>query len=190
MRRVLVLGGGTAGTMAANKLRQRLDDRWQVTVVDRDDAHHYQPGYLFVPFGIYEPDEIVRSRRRFLADGVDFVCGEVDGHRPRGLRSALADGRVLGYDYLVIATGDHAAAGPDAGHGRRAVAPAASTSSTRSRARSRCADAAARRGDGGRLVVHITEMPIKCPVAPLEFTFLADAFFASAGMRDRSTSPT
>ena len=39
--------------------------------------------------------------------------------------------------------------------------------------------------DGGRLVVHITDMPIKCPVAPLEFTFLADAYFRERGMRDR-----
>ena len=38
---------------------------------------------------------------------------------------------------------------------------------------------------GGKLVIHITEMPIKCPVAPLEFAFLADAFFKGKGMRDK-----
>jgi sulfide:quinone oxidoreductase len=38
---------------------------------------------------------------------------------------------------------------------------------------------------GGRLVVHIVDMPIKCPVAPLEFAFLADAYFRRRGMRDQ-----
>ena len=54
MKRLVVLGAGTAGTMVANKLRHRLDrDAWSITVVDQDDHHHYQPGYPFVPFGRY-----------------------------------------------------------------------------------------------------------------------------------------
>ena len=56
MRRLLVLGAGTAGTMAVNKLRPRLSPQeWKITVVDPDDTHYYQPGYLFIPFGIYRP---------------------------------------------------------------------------------------------------------------------------------------
>ncbi len=56
MRTLLVLGAGTAGTMTANKLRHRLTaDEWKITVVDQDDEHHYQPGYLFLPFGGYTP---------------------------------------------------------------------------------------------------------------------------------------
>jgi sulfide:quinone oxidoreductase len=39
--------------------------------------------------------------------------------------------------------------------------------------------------EGGRLVINIVEMPIKCPVAPLEFAFLADSFFKGKGMRDK-----
>ena len=83
MRKLLVLGAGTAGTMAANKLRQRLDPRaWTITVVDQDDQHHYQPGYLFIPFGIYDRNEVVRSRHHFLADGIDLVLGEIDRVEP------------------------------------------------------------------------------------------------------------
>ena len=78
-RRLLVLGAGTAGTMIVNKLRRRLaGDEWDITVVDRDDVHHYQPGYLLLPFGTYTADQLTRSRRRQLPDGVDFVIGEVD----------------------------------------------------------------------------------------------------------------
>ncbi|MGZ4561830.1 MAG: type III sulfide quinone reductase, selenoprotein subtype, partial [Mycobacteriaceae bacterium] len=74
MKRLLVLGAGTAGTMIVNKLRRRLDvDKWQITVVDRDDHHPYQPGYLFLPFGSYTPDQLTRARHTLLPDKVDFV---------------------------------------------------------------------------------------------------------------------
>ena len=51
MKRLVVLGAGTAGTMAVNKLRHRLPAEWQITVVDQDTAHLYQPGLLLLPFG-------------------------------------------------------------------------------------------------------------------------------------------
>jgi hypothetical protein len=105
-KQLVVLGAGTAGTMVVNKLRRRLDRReWAITVVDRDDVHHYRPGYLFVPFGDYSPDQVTRSRHAFLPDGVDFVIGEVDRVDVAGNAVLLADGRQLGYDQLVIASG-------------------------------------------------------------------------------------
>ena len=55
--RLLVLGGGTAGTMVANKVHKVLPE-WDVTLVDRDDVHDYQPGYLFMPFGMNTPEQI------------------------------------------------------------------------------------------------------------------------------------
>ncbi len=79
MKRLLVLGGGTAGTMIVNKLRRSLPAAdWNIMIVDQDDAHRYQPGYLFLPFGTYTADQVTRSRHSFLPDGVDFVVGEVD----------------------------------------------------------------------------------------------------------------
>ena len=106
MRRLLVLGGGTAGTMIVNKLRRKLTrSEWEITVVDRDDNHQYQPGYLFMPFGTYRPDQVVRKRHAFIPDGVDLVMGEIDQVNPDDNTAQLVDGRILGYDYLVIATG-------------------------------------------------------------------------------------
>src|SRR5689334_19346206 len=106
MRTLLVLGGGTAGTMVANRLRHRLDRHdWTVVVVDRDDEHHYQPGYLFIPFGAYTRDDVVRSRHHFLDDGIALVLAEIDRVDPEARQVDLADGRTLAYDYLVIATG-------------------------------------------------------------------------------------
>ena len=84
MRNLLILGGGTAGTMIANKLHKRLsEEEWTITVVDRDDEHHYQPGYLFLPFGGYTCDDIVRTRHHFIPDGVELVYDEIDRVSPR-----------------------------------------------------------------------------------------------------------
>jgi sulfide:quinone oxidoreductase len=185
MRRLLVLGAGTAGTMVVNKLRRRLGrDEWRITVVDQSDRHFYQPGYLFVPFGGYSPEEIVKPRRRFIPDGVELVYGEVDRVAPDAGEVLLGDGRRLAYDYLVIATGveprpDQTPGMLDGGQWRHSIFDFYTYDGA-------VVLAEALRGfDGGRLVVHIVDMPIKCPVAPLEFAFLADAYFRKRGMRDR-----
>ena len=122
-RRLLVLGAGTAGTVIANKLRRKLDvAEWDITIVDRDDIHPYQPGYLFLPFETYSPDQINRSRRSLLPTGVDFVIGEVDRVDGAADTVTLEDGRTLTYDYLVIASGTSPAARPDARDARGRVA--------------------------------------------------------------------
>ena len=184
MKRLLVLGGGTAGTMIVNKLRRALAAaQWEITVVDQDDAHHYQPGYLFLPFGTYTPDQVTRSRHAFLPDGVDFVVGEVDVVDAAAGTVSLVGGRALPYDYLVVATG--VAPRPDQTPGmlgeqwRKSIFDFYSLDGALALAK------ALEDFDGGRFVVHITDMPIKCPVAPLEFTFLADDYFRRRGIRDR-----
>ncbi|GGB65296.1 oxidoreductase [Knoellia flava TL1] len=184
MRRLLVLGAGTAGTMVVNKLRRRLRaDEWEITVVDRDDAHPYQPGYLFLPFGATAPEDLVRARHAFIPDGVELVLADVDRIDADENAVLLADGRRLSYDYLVIATGTTPR--PDQTPGmlgkewRRSVFDFYTFDGARALA------AALPAFDHGRLVVHITEMPIKCPVAPLEFAFLADAWLRQRGVRDR-----
>jgi sulfide:quinone oxidoreductase len=184
MRRLMVLGAGTAGTMVVNKLRRRLPrDSWQITTVDRDDVHRYQPGLLFVPFGGYRPEEIVKPRHRFVPDGVELVLAEIDRVDADRNVVALADGRELPYDFLIIATGT--APRPDQTPGllgpqwRRSIFDFYTFEGAVALAE------ALRNFDGGRLVVHIVDMPIKCPVAPLEFAFLAEAYFRHKGMRDR-----
>lgn len=185
MKRLLVLGAGTAGTMAINKLRPMLPESdWQITVVEPSDVHHYQPGYLFLPFGAYTPEETFEPTDRFIPDGVTRVRAEVDRVEADANLVHLVGGETLPYDYLIIATGtsprpDQTPGMDDPQVWRKSVHEFYTFEG-----------AMALRDkletwEGGRLVVHITEMPIKCPVAPLEFTFLADAFFAEKGMRDQ-----
>ncbi|MDP2772108.1 MAG: FAD/NAD(P)-binding oxidoreductase [Nocardioides sp.] len=184
MKRLVILGGGTAGTMIANKLRSRLSRKeWSIAVVDRDDEHHYQPGYLFVPFDMYTPEQVVRSRHAFLPDGVDFVIGAVDVVDTADNVVRLEDGRTMPYDQLVVASGTTPR--PDQTPGmlgsewRRSIFDFYTLEGAEALGR------ALKAFDSGRLVVHITETPIKCPVAPLEFTFLAEAWLRKHGLRDR-----
>ena len=184
MNRLLILGGGTAGTMAANRLRRRLDSAaWKITVVEQSDTHHYQPGHLFIPFGIYLPRDVVKPLKRFIPAGVDLVCGEIDRVVADENRVLLTDGRELPYDYLIIATGTSPrpdqTPGMADGEWQKSVHEFYTLEGATALA-DKLSDWA-----GGRLVIHIVDMPIKCPVAPLEFAFLADAFFTDRGMRDR-----
>ncbi len=184
MKRLLVLGAGTAGTMVVNKLRPRLDeDEWKVTIVDQEATHHYQPGYLFLPFGDYRPEEIVKPKQKFIPEGVEMIMGEIDRVDADESRVFLADGTELDYDQLVIATGatprPDQTPGMDEDEWRKSVHEFYTLEGATA-LRDKLAT-----WEGGRLVVHITEMPIKCPVAPLEFTFLADDFFKKKGMRDQ-----
>jgi sulfide:quinone oxidoreductase len=183
MKRLVVLGAGTAGTMVANRLRRRLPRRdWRITVVDQDDRHVYQPGLLFVPFGVYQPAEIVRSRGAQLHGGIDVVRTRIELVNPQQRIVQLADATVLPYDYLVIATGTQPR--PDQTPGmlgpewRRSIFDFYTLDGAAALAE------ALKNFTGGRLVVHIVDMPIKCPVAPLEFTFLAEAYLRGKGLRD------
>jgi sulfide:quinone oxidoreductase len=180
----VILGGGTAGTMAANKLHKELPSgEWQITVIDADDHHHYQPGYLFMPFGTYKPDQVTKSRRATLNSSVDLQYGEIDVVRPEEKVVALTDGREFAYDMLIIATG--VTPRPDQTDGMLGPQWQESIFEFYSYNGSKALAKKLKDWPGGRLVVNIVEMPIKCPVAPLEFTFLADSFFKDKGLRDK-----
>ena len=183
MKRVLILGAGTAGTMVANKLSERLGDDWTLTIVDQDETHYYQPGFLFIPFGIYSPDDVVKPKADFLPPRADVVHGEIELIEPADNRVKLADGTVLDYDYLVIATGAHLR--PDETPGLESPEYGTTVHDFYTLEGAKALAEALRFWEGGRLVVNIIEMPIKCPVAPLEFSFLADSYFREKGMRDK-----
>jgi sulfide:quinone oxidoreductase len=182
--RIVILGGGTGGTMVANRLRRRFDvDEAEIHVVDRDDRHVYQPGLLFVPFGLTSLDEIVRPRIRQLRDGIVFHEREVDAVWIERDELLLDDGTTLPYDVLVVATGSRLQPEETEGLTGPGWNERAFTFYTPEGAAALAT--ALERFDGGRFVVNLVDMPIKCPVAPLEFAFLADWYFHERGIRDR-----
>ena len=184
MKKLLVLGAGLAGTMAVNRLHRELDADWEITVVDQDDAHVYQPGLLFVPFGRYRAEQVVRPRQRFVPAGVRLVTGAVAELDLVAQSVVLADGRRLEYDRLIVATGTTPR--PDQTPGMLGPAWRDRVHDFYTLEGAVALAAALERFEGGRLVVSVTELPFKCPVAPLEFALLADAWLRDRGLRGRS----
>jgi sulfide:quinone oxidoreductase len=184
VRNLVVLGAGTAGTTIVNKLRPRLsEDEWNITIVDQTPDHMYQPGFLFIPFGTYQPDEVVKPRKDFIPKGVDFIEATIDLVEPEQNRVKLEDGTELAYDFLVIATGTHPRPDMTPGLGGDEYGKTIHDFYTFEGATALAG--AMERFDGGKLVVSFIELPIKCPVAPLEFAFTAEAFFRDRGLRDQ-----
>src|SRR5512139_3571966 len=107
MKKLLVLGAGTAGTMVVNRLCRMLDcDEWQITIVDQHETHYYQPGFLFIPFNMYTKSDVIKPKRDFIPHGVELIMSPIEVIEPEHNRVKLArDGRYLDYDFLVIATG-------------------------------------------------------------------------------------
>lgn len=183
MKNLLILGAGTGGTVLANRMRSRLPEGWRLTVVDPSPVHLYQPGLLYLPFGARDEAACLRPRERTLPSGERWAKDGVALVDTQSRRVVLQSGAVFPYDLLVLATGSRLRPELTPGLQEGLDAGAAHQFYTLEGAQA-LRDAMAR-FEGGRLVVNVVEMPIKCPVAPLEFLFLADAYFTKRGIRDR-----
>lgn len=184
MKKLVILGAGTAGTMMLNKLEAELSkDEWQITIVDQFETHYYQPGLLFIPFGIYSKRDVMKPKREFFPPGVDVIFSGIDLIEPNENRVKLTNGKTLNYDYLIVATGSK-------------INPEETDGMTGEFWHKNIFDFYTVEGacnlahflkywEGGKMVLNIIEMPIKCPVAPLEFVFLADWWFTEQGIRDK-----
>jgi sulfide:quinone oxidoreductase len=183
MKNLTIVGAGTGGTMVANRMRKRLPAGWQVTVIDPSPVHLYQPGLLFLPFGAKDETAIQRPRRCTLGRGVTWIAEGVQRIDTERREVRLGGGDRVGYDLLVLATGARIrpdlTPGWDEGRARGEVHDFYTLEGAQA------LRSALPRFTGGRLVVNCVEMPIKCPVAPLELLFLADAYFRRRGIRER-----
>ncbi len=182
--RIVILGGGTGGTLTANRLRKHLSsDEATITVVDVDDQHIYQPGLLFVPFGLAHPEDIVRPRGRQLHGAIDYRQVGVDHVDLEAEVVHLADATQVPYDVLVVATGTRLV--PEETEGLTGPGWMEKVFTFYDLPGATALEAKLAACEGGRLVVNIVDMPIKCPIAPLEFAFLADWYFTERNIRDR-----
>ncbi|MFZ2513141.1 MAG: FAD/NAD(P)-binding oxidoreductase [Candidatus Saccharimonadales bacterium] len=179
-KHIVIIGAGTTGILLANRLQK---SGHYITIIDPSVEHYYQPGFLFVPFGGYRIEQLHKPLAGLLRKGIKHVQGVVASIQPAKKGLTLESGEVVSYDVLVIATGTRI--DPTMTEGllgddwRKDIHDYYTPDG---------ADAlrqALEKFQGGNLVVQIMEMPIKCPVAPLEFTFLADDYFKRRKMREK-----
>jgi sulfide:quinone oxidoreductase len=184
MKKIVILGAGTGGTIMANKLRKVLDrNEWDITIVDKDKTHYYQPGFLFIPFGIYDRNDVIKPKTDFLPPGVNLLYQSIDRIEPEENRVLLEGGKVLNYDYLIVATGTDI--NPEETPGLKDQLWRKEIFDFYTLDGAVALREFFRDWEGGKLVINIAEQPFKCPVAPLEFSFLADAYFTEIGIRDK-----
>jgi sulfide:quinone oxidoreductase len=184
MKKILILGAGTAGTIMANKLRKALDrDEWSITVIDKEKTHYYQPGFLFIPFGLYNKSDVIKPKSDFFPVGVNVIYQEIDKVEADKNSVILTDGKVLEYDFLIVASGAHLK--PEETPGMKDKLWHKEIFDFYSIEGALALHEYFKTWQGGKLVMAITEMPFKCPVAPIEFVCLAEAYFTQKGMRDK-----
>ena len=182
MRKIVILGSGAGGTMVANKLRQELSEaEWEITIIDNDERHHYQPGWLFIPFGIYSEQDCWKPKRDFIPPGVEFVFDEVTRVDPQE-RKVETKGGSFDYDWLVVATGCRIAPEEVEGMMDDWMGNVHTFYSLEGAVALR---KKMKYLESGKLVINIAELPYKCPVAPIEFIFMADWFYTIHGVRDK-----
>jgi sulfide:quinone oxidoreductase len=155
----------------------------EIVVIDPDDEHVYQPGLLFVPFDLASHSALTRPRHRQFRPGVVFRQAAVDRVDLDKDEVLLADGSSVGYDVLVIATGARLV--PEETEGLTGPGWMEKVFTFYTPDGAVALEHALSGFAGGRLAVAVLDMPIKCPVAPLEFCFLADSYFRKRGIRDK-----
>jgi len=183
MKQLIILGAGTSGTMMANHLQSKLDKKqWNITIVDQYKTHYYQPGFLFLPFDIYTEDQVKKEGKKFIPKFVNYIQKKIERIIPEENKVELED-ETLNYDVLIVATGSKIA--PEETPGLLGPLWKKDIFDFYTYEGAVALRDKLRDWEGGKLVIHITEMPIKCPVAPLEFAFLADTYFRKKGIRDK-----
>ena len=184
MKKLLILGAGTAGTIMANKMRKKLSaGDWSITIIEKEKNHFYQPGFLFIPFGYYDRNNIVKPGLKFLPEGVEVIYNEIDGIEPEKNQVTLKDGNFFSYDILIIATGARIC--PDDTPGLKGELWYKNIFDFYSIEGAEALAEFFKTWEGGNLVINIADNPIKCPVAPLEFSFYADEYFTKKGIRNK-----
>jgi sulfide:quinone oxidoreductase len=182
VKKLVILGHGTGGTIIATKMREKLPEReWDITVIDRDWQHHYQPGWIFIPFGIYTKEDCVKPRSKFVPPGVNLVLDEIVGIDPEK-RLVKTKQATFAYDWLVVATG--CGINPEEVEGMLGEGWGQDIHNFYTLEGALALHEKMKYFQKGRVVVNIAELPFKCPVAPLEFCFMSDWFFDTHGVRN------
>lgn len=186
MTKILIIGGGSAGIMTAARLRNELSpEEAQITIVDPNDYHFYQPGFTLVVFGVEEPENIKRPIEEVIPKDCNFIKDALASLNPEENYVETEGGQKLDYDYLILATGARPVLddiiglednlGKDGIHDFYTFDGAIKLKK------------ALEEFEGGSFVVVQPPMPFKCPGAPIKMALMADDFFRRKGIRDKVT---
>ena len=181
--RIVVAGGGMAGTIFANNVARRLAPelragKARITMLTASDKHVYQPGWLYVAMGRMTPDELEREQASLLEPTIALHVDPVQTFALADRHVVTASGRTHEYDLLVIATGSRPV--PEEIPGLKETAIHCYSAEDAMRFYDRLNGFT-----GGRILITVG-LPHKCPMIPLEVTFAMYDFIKDRGLLDKT----
>lgn len=185
---IVIVGSGLAGLDMTNRLRRKLDGA-KITLLDAKKIHHYQPGFTLVATGIWPVDKVSNTNQEFIPAGVDWVQEMAREFKPDNNQVVADSGRVLDYDYLIVATGLHLdfdqIEGMDVNrigtNGLASVYPSPEKALASWQVMEKFCQT------GGSALMSLPSTAIKCAGAPLKMTFMLANRAEQAGTFANST---
>lgn len=185
MQRIVIIGAGSGGVMAANRMRRALSrEEADITVLERSDRHIYQPGLVPLLFDLEKPENLTRPTKDLLLEGVNLIIDKATAIRQKENKVATANRDDIYYDYLVIATGAQLYLDEPEGM-KESLEKGENVFTFYSLEGAIKLRDALKRLDGGTIVSSIAEMPIKCLAAPVKFVMLLESIMRMRGERDK-----
>ncbi|KJU82916.1 sulfide:quinone oxidoreductase [Candidatus Magnetobacterium bavaricum] len=185
MKRILVIGGGSAGVMFSNRMRNEFSpDEVEITVIERNEMHVYQPAFTLVVFDLDDPKNLLRPVKDLFFDGIKLIhdiAVKIDADNNKVVTEKHGE---ISYDYLVIASG--AKLFFEEPEGLKEGIEASKNVFTfykldgAIKLRDKLKDM-----DGGTIAMSVCEMPIKCPAAPMKFIMMAEDTMRQRGKRNK-----
>lgn len=180
--KILIVGGGTGGTIVANNLARQLTteiraNKVEITMLSNSDLHMYQPGLFYVAFGQMMPDELYRRQTSLLESGIDFYVDPVEQFELDKNQVVTKSGKTYTYDIIVIATGSRIMSASIPG-----LSEGGHTFYTEQGAINMFKNL--REFENGKLAI-VVGVPHKCPIAPVELVFSLHQYFQERGIREK-----
>src|SRR3989344_2519778 len=178
MKRILILGGGIGGLVAANKLRKKLGKEHKIILIDKNDQHIYAPSFLWVMEGKRKREEIQKPLERLKRRGISFVNETVVKIEPEK-NIVKTNKNNFNYDYLIISLGaelvpENIKGLSQAGHNLYQIEEVERLREDLKKLKY------------GKIAIVISSLPFKCPAAPYEAAFLLDEYFSKKRRRGKT----
>ena len=168
-KKIVILGGGVGGIVAANELRRKLDQSHRITIVEKEKEHSFAASFIWVMNGDRAIGQVRKPLRSLIRKGVNVVFGTVQEIDHQNKRVITNDGE-LSYDYLIVALGAELAIDSIPGLAEGAHSFYSLEEADR-------LNRALGEFNGGSIAIVVSSLPYKCPGAPPEAAMLIADYF-------------